>query len=84
MYDTFQYDVFLCRNTKNKVVERSLAERMLDLHKSLAAAKTPHQQTALQRQIAATDQQIDALVYDLYALTPDEIALVEQATQKKD
>ena len=24
-----------------------------------------------------TDHQIDALVYDLYALTPDEIALVE-------
>ena len=55
---------------------------MLDLHRSLAAAKTPHQQTALQRQIAATDQQIDALVYELYALTPDEIALVEQATAK--
>ena len=44
--------------------------------------KTPHSQTALQRQIAATDSQIDALVYDLYALTPEEIALVEQSTQK--
>ena len=26
---------------------------------------------------AATDQQIDALVYELYGLTPEEIALVE-------
>ncbi len=60
----------------------SLVQTMLNLHKSLAAAKTPHQQTALQRQIAATDSQIDALVYDLYALSPAEIALVEQATQK--
>ena len=30
-----------------------------------------------QRQIDATDAQIDALVYDLYGLTEDEIRLVE-------
>jgi len=28
--------------------------------------------------ITATDRQIDALVYQLYALTPEEIALVEE------
>jgi hypothetical protein len=28
----------------------------------------------------ATDRQIDALVYELYGLTPDEIALVEGGT----
>ena len=34
-------------------------------------------QTSLQRQIEATDGQIDALVYELYGLTEDEIKIVE-------
>ena len=33
--------------------------------------------SALQNAVTATDQQIDALVYDLYGLTEDEIKLVE-------
>ncbi|HPS90526.1 MAG TPA: TaqI-like C-terminal specificity domain-containing protein [Methanothrix sp.] len=37
----------------------SLVERMLDLHKQLPEAATPHEKTALQRQIEATDGQID-------------------------
>ena len=40
----------------------SLVESMLDLHRRLAAARTPQEQTALERQIAATDTQIDRLV----------------------
>ncbi len=57
----------------------ALVEKMLDLHKQRATAKTPHEQTALDRQISATDAQIDRLVYDLYGLTEDEIKLVEGA-----
>jgi len=57
-----------------------LVERMLKLHTDLAAAKSPEVQTHLQREIAATDRAIDQLVYQLYELTPEEIALVEQAT----
>jgi len=53
-----------------------LVQRMLDLNKSLAAAQTPNEKTALQRQITTTDQQIDKLVYELYDLTDDEIAIV--------
>ena len=34
----------------------------------------------LQRQIDATNAQIDKLVYELYELTPDEIKIVEAAT----
>ncbi len=34
----------------------------------------------LQRQIDATDAQIDRLVYEFYELTPDEIKIVESAT----
>lgn len=54
-----------------------LVQRMLDLHQKLAAEQTPHVKTVLQRQIEATDKQIDALVYELYGLTAAEIAVVE-------
>ncbi|HMF55065.1 MAG TPA: TaqI-like C-terminal specificity domain-containing protein, partial [Pyrinomonadaceae bacterium] len=63
----------------NSMVE--LVERMLDLHKQLASARTDQDRTMLQRRIDATDKQIDALVYDLYALTEEEIRIVEAATQ---
>jgi hypothetical protein len=56
-----------------------LVERMLDLHKQLPKAKTPHEQESLQRQIAVTDKAIDVLVYQLYGLTEDEIQIVERA-----
>ncbi len=35
------------------------------------------QKATLQNAVTATDQQIDALVYELYGLTEDEIKLVE-------
>jgi len=53
---------------------------MLALHTKLGAAQSPDVEDNLRRQIAATDQAIDALVYQLYGLTPEEIALVESAT----
>jgi hypothetical protein len=55
----------------------SLVDQMLSLHKQLKEARTPHEQTGLQRQIEATDEQIDALVYELYGLTEEEIRIVE-------
>ena len=55
----------------------ALVERMLSLHQQLQAAKTPAEKTLLQRQIDATDQHIDALVYELYGLTEAEIKIVE-------
>ena len=58
-----------------------LVDRMLQLHKKLAVAKTEHGKTVLQRQIAATDRQIDRLVYDLYRLTEEEIKIVEEAAR---
>ena len=53
---------------------------MLKLHKQLPAAKTTHEQTAIQRQIDATDAEINKLVYELYGLTDEEIRIVEEAT----
>ncbi len=55
----------------------SLVEQMLAPHRQLQSAKTPHERTRLERQIAATDQRIDRLVYDLYGLTEEEIKIVE-------
>jgi hypothetical protein len=57
-----------------------LVERMLALHKKLAAAKVPAEKTQIQRQITTTDKQIDKLTYDLYGLTQEEIKIVEDDT----
>ena len=56
----------------------SLVETMMKLHKDLPKAKTPHERESLQRQIAATDRQIDNLVYELYGLTEEEIRIVQE------
>ena len=55
----------------------ALVERMLELHQKLAAATVPADKTLYQRQIEVTDQAIDALVYELYGLTEEEITIVE-------
>jgi predicted type IV restriction endonuclease len=60
-----------------RIVE--LVKQMLNLNKLLQKAKTPHEKEALERQIDATDKQIDQLVYGLYGLTKDEIRIVEEA-----
>jgi hypothetical protein len=67
-------------NTADKAIHGrivQLVENMLSFHKQLSNAKTGHEQTRLQRQIDITDQQIDKLVYELYGLTEEEVAVVE-------
>jgi hypothetical protein len=44
----------------------------------LHEAKIPHEGELIERQIKATNQQIDSLVYDLYGLTEEEIRIVEE------
>jgi hypothetical protein len=63
------------RSRHDRMVQ--MVEQMLSLHKQLAGLKTSHEKTALQRQIDATDHQIDQLVYELYGLTDEEIRIVE-------
>ncbi len=55
----------------------ALVEEMLSLHKKVASARTDHPARAGQRQIDATDGQIDKLVYELYGLSEEEIRVVE-------
>ena len=57
-----------------------LVETMLKLHKDLQVAKTNHEKSLIQRQIDATDKQIDQLVYELYGLSEEEIKIVEEET----
>jgi hypothetical protein len=52
---------------------------MQDLKNQLAEAKISQDTNILQRQIEATDHKIDALVYELYGLTEEEIKIVEKA-----
>jgi len=58
----------------------ALVDQMLELNKQLASAKTDHDKTVIQRQIDATDRQIDQLVYELYGLTEEEIKIVEEGS----
>jgi hypothetical protein len=59
-----------------------LVEQILKLHKELFTAKSEAHRTVTQRQIEATDHEIDRLVYELYGLTDDEIKIVEAGKSK--
>jgi len=61
-----------------RIVE--LVEDMIRLHESTASARDTHRLATGKRQIAATDRQIDQLVYELYGLTDEQIRVVEEAT----
>ncbi|MDO8871305.1 MAG: hypothetical protein Q7V05_01040 [Methanoregula sp.] len=55
----------------------ALVTQMLDLNKRLQDATLDHEKTLLSRQVEVTDKVIDTLVYELYGLTKEEIAIVE-------
>jgi len=55
----------------------TLVTKMLDLSKKLQDARLDQDKTLLSRQIEATDAAIDKLVYELYGLTDEEIAIIE-------
>jgi hypothetical protein len=59
-----------------------LVEQMLQLHKQQGAAKSDDDRELYQRQIDATDREIDNLVYELYGLTKEEIKIVEDGTKR--
>ena len=59
----------------------TLVTQMLDLNTRLQDAKLEHERTLLQRQVETADAAIDKLVYELYGLTEEEIAIVEGNTK---
>jgi hypothetical protein len=54
-----------------------LVEPMLEIVPKRRLEKNPQVLAQLDAQIAATDRQIDRLVYELYGLTEEEVKLVE-------
>lgn len=54
-----------------------LVEAMLKAKAQVSTAKTDSDRNYLEDKCAGLDRQIDQLVYELYALTPEEVALVE-------
>jgi hypothetical protein len=56
-----------------------LTHSISELHRKLRATRTATDKTNIERQIAATDREIDRLVYELYGLTEEEIRIVEGA-----
>ena len=69
------------KNEDERIAQKliHLAYSMIKMNKILSALKIPTEQTALKRQIEATDRQIDQLVYQLYGLTEEEIKIVEES-----
>ncbi len=59
-----------------------LVGRMLELHERLSEARISREKTIILHQIEATDRQIDRLVYELYELSEEEIAVVEEAATR--
>jgi hypothetical protein len=59
----------------------ALVDQLLELHKRLAACKSESDHELCQRQINATDAEIDRLVYELFGLTREEIKIVEEGTK---
>ena len=59
----------------NEIVK--LADSMLQLNQQLQQTMLPQQQELLKQRIAFTDKKIDALVYELYGLSEEEVKIVE-------
>ncbi|MEN6442757.1 MAG: N-6 DNA methylase [Methanoregula sp.] len=69
------FDKLADKTRHDKMV--ALVTQILELNRYLPQAKTDQERRLVQQDIDATDVRIDALVYDLYGLTNEEIALVE-------
>ena len=71
------FDKLADKTRHDKMV--SLVSHILELNRYLPQTKTDQERRLVQQEIDATDVRIDALVYELYGLTPEEIAVVEAA-----
>lgn len=57
----------------------NLVDRIMGLYNKHAKEKSNYEKTIIQRQIDATDKQIDQLVYELYGLNKREIEIIEKS-----
>lgn len=56
-----------------------LVESLQEMNARIGEIRTPAERERMQRRIDAADREIDSIVYELYDLTPEEIAVVEGA-----
>jgi hypothetical protein len=68
------------REAHDRLVE--LARQMISMNLSLADTRLEHEQHVITRRIAATDVEIDRIVYEYYGLNEAEIKLVNEVTDK--
>jgi len=76
------FDRLIDKNRRDKMV--SLVSHILELNHYLAHAKTDQERRLVQQEIDITDVRIDAMVYDLYGLAADEIAIVEETVSRNN
>ena len=60
----------------------TLVTGMLELQKHLSQTTSEREKRLITQEIESTDRQINSLVYGLYGLTADEIAVVEESVSK--
>nr|WP_321350258.1 hypothetical protein [uncultured Methanoregula sp.] len=70
------FDKLADRTRHDKIV--ALVSQLISLHHYLPRAKTDQERRLVQQEIDVTDVRINALVYELYGLSPEEIAVVEE------
>jgi len=77
---TPDFDKLVDKARHDKMV--ALVTQMLSLHEYLQKAKTDQEKRLVQQEIEATDVKIEALVYELYGLTAEEIQVIEESIGK--
>ncbi len=78
-FPIYQYNTM---NKEKQALVRNIEKNAKAIQKQknlMLNTKTPYEITQIQRQIDATDREIDQLVYELYGLTEEEIKIVERA-----
>jgi hypothetical protein len=74
------FDKIAEKSRHDKIV--TIVSQMLSLREYLARAGTDQERRLVQQEIDATDVRIDALVYEVYGLTPEEITIVEESAAR--
>jgi hypothetical protein len=77
---TPDFDTLADKARHDKMV--ALVTQMQELHRYLPHAKNDLERRLVQQDIDETDVRIDALVYELYGLTAEEVAVVEESVGK--
>jgi hypothetical protein len=80
IYQYMEHVPVVVPNGKQSARLVAAVDTIIGLNGRVAGETLPQRREQLQREINATDRQIDQLVYQLYGLTEDEIRIVEEAT----